>query len=468
VKPDLSTDPVGVFRLLNGWGRTCPSAAKVVPARSVAGVDGSVDIDSNGSCLGRGLGRSYGDAAQNGGGTVVDATTLPRLFELDRDTATLRVDAGTSLESILRRIVPLGFFVPVSPGTARVTIGGAIAADVHGKNHHRDGSFTRHVEEIVLAGSAGSRRLRADDDTAPFFWATAGGMGLTGLITEATISLQRIETGFIASDTTREPDLDAVMQRLVDVDRTSGYSVAWVDGLSSGRSFGRGVVNSGDHAPLDALPAERRASATRYDPKVISIPSLPYPQPPGLAMRAFNELWFRASRPGQRIETITSFFHPLDALANWNLVYGRRGFLQWQFAVPDGNESLVAESLTALAATEGTRPTLIVLKRFGAADQGHLSFPIPGWTLAVDLPINGTALRRTLDELDEKVVAAGGRIYLAKDSRLRRELLPQMYPRLDEWRTLRDELDPDNRFESDLSRRLHLTNPNPDPKDVSS
>jgi len=416
--------------------------------------------------LGRGLGRSYGDAAQLGGGTVVDGTTLPRLFQLDGDAATLRVDAGISLEDLLRRLIPLGFFVPVTPGTARVTIGGAIAADVHGKNHHHDGSFTRHVEELILAGPAGTRRLRPDDETAPFFWATAGGMGLTGLIIEATISLQRIETGFISSDTTREPNLDSVMQRLIEVDRSSGYSVAWVDGMSTGRSFGRGVVNSGDHAPLDALPHDRRSGATHYDPKVIAIPPLPYPQPPGLAMRAFNELWYRASRPGHRIETITSFFHPLDALANWNLVYGRRGFLQWQFAVPDGNESLIAESLAALAATEGTRPTLIVLKRFGASDQGHLSFPIPGWTLAVDLPIKGTALRRTLDDLDEKVVATGGRIYLAKDSRLRRELLPQMYPRLDEWRALRNELDPHHQFQSDLSRRLHLTNPQP--KDASS
>jgi len=451
----------GERRLLTGWGRTSPSMATVVGAEAV-GRGGHPSMGFSGPALGRGLGRSYGDAAQVGGGTIIDATTLPRLFQLDREAASLRVDAGVGLEDLLRRIIPLGFFVPVTPGTARVTVGGAIASDVHGKNHHRDGSFTRHVQGLTLVTSDGPRRLRPDDETAPFFWATAGGMGLTGLITEATISLPRVETGYIASETTREPDLDAVMRRLIEVDRTSGYSVAWVDGLSKGRSFGRGVVNSGDHAPLDALSPAQRRTATRYDPKVVSIPPLPYPQPPGFAMKAFNELWYRASRPGRRIESISSFFHPLDALANWNLVYGRRGFLQWQFAVPDGNESLIAESLSTLAATEGTRPTLVVLKRFGPAGHGHLSFPIPGWTLAVDLPINGAALRRALDELDEKVAAAGGRLYLAKDSRLRRELIPPMYPRLDEWRTLRDRLDPERRFRSDLSRRLRLTDPDPE------
>jgi len=442
----------GQRRSLSGWGRTCPSVADVVPA-------GRADetIRDSPCVIARGLGRSYGDAAQLAGGTVLDTTSLPRVFDLDESSASLRVDAGMSLEDILRRIIPLGFFVPVTPGTSRITIGGAIASDVHGKNHHKDGSFADHVTELTLITSAGPRRLRPDDDSAPFFWATAGGMGLTGFITEATISLQRVETGLIASDTTREPDLDAVMQRLVDVDRSSGYSVAWVDGLAKGRSFGRGVVNSGDHAPLDAIQPDQRPAARRYDPSTVSLPPLPYPQPPGMAMKAFNELWYRAARPGRRVESITSFFHPLDALANWNLVYGRRGFLQWQFAVPDGNESLIAESLERLADTDGTRPTLIVLKRFGAAGRGHLSFPIPGWTLAVDLPVNGTALRSALNDLDAKVVAAGGRLYLAKDSRVRPELIPQMYPRLDEWRSLRNELDPDGRFVSDLSRRLHLT-----------
>ncbi len=461
MRSDHRPETGGERQLLSGWGRTSPSVATVVGAETVDhGSHRSIEFHH--PTIGRGLGRSYGDAAQVGGGTIVDATTLPRRFQLDREAASLRVDAGIAIEDLLRRIIPLGFFVPVTPGTARVTVGGAIASDVHGKNHHRDGSFTRHVEELTLVTSGGTRRLRPDDKTAPFFWATAGGMGLTGLITEATISLLPVATGFIASDTTREPDLDAVMQRLVDVDRASGYSVAWIDGLSDGRSFGRGVVNSGDHAPLEALSPAQRPRATRYDPRVVSIPPLPYPQPPRVAMRAFNELWYRASRPGRRIESITSFFHPLDAVANWNLVYGRRGFLQWQFAVPDGNESLIAESLSTLAATEGTRPTLIVLKRFGPAGHGHLSFPIPGWTLAVDLAINGTALRRTLDELDEKVAAADGRIYLAKDSRLRRELIPRMYPRLDEWRALRDELDPEHQFRSDLSRRLRLTDPDPE------
>ena len=439
---------------LVGWGRTCPSVAELVTADHAA-----ERLVSGGAVMARGLGRSYGDAAQIAGGSVVDATTLPRVFDLDQPNAVLRVDAGMSLEDALRRLIPLGFFVPVTPGTARVTIGGAIASDVHGKNHHRDGSFSAHVLELVLLTAAGPRRLRPDDNSAPFFWATAGGMGLTGVITEATLSLQRIETGMISSDTTREPDLDAVMQRLVDVDRTSGYSVAWVDGLAKGRSFGRGVVNSGDHARLSEIEPDGRSTASRYDPKVVSIPPLPYPQPPGIAMKAFNELWYRASRPGHRIESVTSFFHPLDALANWNLVYGKRGFLQWQFAVPDGNESLIAESLQKLAATPGTRPTLIVLKRFGAAGLGHLSFPIPGWTLAVDLPVNGTALRHTLNELDAKVVASGGRIYLAKDSRVSADLIPMMYPRLDEWRELRSELDPADAFSSDLSLRLCLTNP---------
>ncbi len=446
--------------VLTGWGRTAPTTAEVVrpgDAASVASVLASFRPGTGArGAIARGLGRSYGDAAQNAGGTVVATAALDHMSWSDESAGLLRAGAGTSLDTILRALVPRGWFVPVSPGTRAVTIGGAIAADVHGKNHHADGSFASHVTSLTLATPTGIREVSPATDRA-LFWATAGGMGLTGIILEATIRMLVIETSSVRVVTERAANLDDVMGRMTAGDREHRYSVAWVDCLAGGRFLGRSVLTRGDHARVEELPAGARANPLGFDAgRAMAVPAFV----PGLVNRAtirlFNEAWFRKARAhATTIESIPGFFHPLDGVRGWNRLYGPGGFVQYQFAVPHGAEGVVETALQRLSALR--LPSFLgVLKRFGPGDPGPLSFPIPGWTLALDLPARLPGLAGFLDALDELVAGAGGRVYLAKDGRLRPDLLRRMYPRLGEWLAVRDEVDPEGSLQSDLARRLGL------------
>ncbi|APY90837.1 FAD-binding oxidoreductase [Streptomyces alfalfae] len=444
---------------VSGWGRTAPTTARLVRPRTQEEAAAAVLGCGERGGIARGLGRAYGDAAQNAGGDVFDMTGLDRVHTIDADAGTVVCDAGVSLHHLMEVLLPLGWFVPVTPGTRYVTVGGAIGADIHGKNHHGSGAFARHVLAMDLLTADGAVRTLVPG--TPLFDATAGGMGLTGVILSATVRLQPVETSLMSVDTERATDLDDLMARLTATDHRYRYSVAWIDLLARGAAMGRSVLTRGDHAPLDALPARARARRAPLAFRPGQLPAAPSFVPEGLLGRRsvglFNELWYRKAprwRTGE-LQKISTFFHPLDGVPHWNRVYGRGGFVQYQFVVGYGKEEALRRVVRRIS-ERGCPSFLAVLKRFGDADPGWLSFPMPGWTLALDIPANLPGLGAFLDELDEEVAAADGRVYLAKDSRLRPEMLAGMYPRLDDFRALRAELDPRGVFRSDLSRRLAL------------
>ena len=447
-------------KTLSGWGRTNPVSAQVVQPSSVKQLQELVQGAPPRSLIARGLGRSYGDAAQLKDGTVIELPAFDRI-DLDPTSCTVTAGAGVSLDQILRVIVPAGFFLPVTPGTRNVTVGGAIAADVHGKNHHVDGSFGNHVQRLLLVDGSGTLREltpsgRGSVEEAEFFWATVGGMGLTGVIVEATFSLIPITSSLISVDTTRYRDMESLMAAMVEADAKYRYSVAWVDSLDP---KGRGVLTCGDHAPAEALPKSQQADPLHYDPKALASapPFLPGGLLNKLTVRAFNEAWYRKA-PKHRVgelQAIAPFFHPLDGVQDWNRIYGPAGFLQYQFAVPNEAAHLVPRALEVLRQV-GAPSFLTVLKRFGHSNPAPLSFPIPGWTLAADVPAAIPGLMEVLDQLDEEVAAAGGRLYLAKDSRQAEGLMKKTYHRISEWNRCEDFLNPEATLASSLSQRLGI------------
>lgn len=444
---------------VSGWGRTAPTNARLIRPRTYQEAATAVRGCGARGGIPRGLGRAYGDAAQNAGGMVLDMTGLDRVHAIDADNGIVLCDAGVSLHRLMEVLLPLGWFVPVTPGTRYVTVGGAIGADIHGKNHHVSGSFSRHVLSMELLTADGE--VRAVGRDTPLFDATTGGMGLTGVILTATIQLQPVTTSLMSVDTERARDLDDLLARLTTGDDHYRYSVAWIDLLARGPAMGRAVLTRGDHAPLEALREGTRARREPLAFRTARLPAPPAVLPEGLLSRRtvgwFNELWYRRApraRTGE-LQPLARFFHPLDGVPHWNRIYGRGGFVQYQFVVGHGQEETLRGIVRRVS--EHRCPSfLAVLKRFGDADPGWLSFPVPGWTLALDVPAGLPGLGALLDTLDEDVAAAGGRVYLAKDSRLRPELLAAMYPRLDEFRALRAEIDPRGVFVSDLARRLGL------------
>ncbi|MBW0098954.1 FAD-binding oxidoreductase [Pseudonocardia sp. KRD-184] len=441
---------------LRGWGRTAPTRANVVPVRSAADLTEALAAAGPRGVIARGLGRSYGDPAQNGGGTVLDMTGLSRIHSVDADSGRVVVDAGVSLDTLMRAALPFGLWLPVLPGTRQVTVGGAIGADIHGKAHHVVGSFGNHVESLDLVTADGRAHTLTPDDE--LFWATVGGMGLTGVVVRAVLRLHHVETAYFRVDTEQIDNLDDLMARQSVGDEEYAETVSWFDAVTTGPHMGRGLLMRANHATLDDLPPTLRRHPLRFDaPQLLTVPDV---FPPGLlnrvTARLFSELWYRKSPTKLgAIQNITQFLHPLDILGEWNRGYGPRGFLQYQFVVPLERGDVVRSVLEEMVRAKQVS-ALNVLKRFGEGNRAPLSFPKPGWTLCVDIPV-GDGLGPLCDALDELVLDAGGRHYLAKESRTTPEAIRRGYPRLDEWRTVRDAADPTGVFTSDMSRRLELT-----------
>lgn len=362
-----------------------------------------------------------------------------------------------SFAEIIETFVPRGFFPPVTPGTKFVTVGGAIAANIHGKNHHRDGSIANFVSEFRLLTPDGQVRMCSPAVDRDIFWATAGGMGLTGMLLTAKLRLERVESAYVLADYQKARNLGEALELMAATDDRFRYSVAWMDCLARGDSLGRSVLMRGNHAAAGDLPREIRNPMAL--PKRVEF-SVPFDLPSFALNRAsigaFNTLYYALHRnAGRRLVDFEHFFYPLDRIKSWNRLYGKRGFVQHQIALPlDGGQEAL-KALVRRLSDSGRASFLAVLKRLGAADLGPLSFPIEGYTLALDIPLSRD-LVLFLHALDRIVQGCGGRVYLAKDAVLRPETFVAMYPRLDAFRALKARLDPKDRLSSSLARRLRI------------
>jgi decaprenylphospho-beta-D-ribofuranose 2-oxidase len=450
-------------RRLTGWARTAPSVAQVLstpdPEVIAKAVSQAAEEGARG-VIARGLGRSYGDNAQNGGGLVIDMTALNKIHTMDSDTHLVDVDAGVNLDQLMRAALPLGLWVPVLPGTRQVTVGGAIGCDIHGKNHHSAGSFGNHVRSMDLLTADGEiRQLTPNGPESELFWATVGGNGLTGIILRATIEMTPTETAYFIADGDVTASLDETIAFHSDGSEDNyTYSSAWFDAISAPPKLGRAAISRGSLATVDQLPKKLQRNPLKFDaPQLLTIPDI---VPNGMLVGKYTfmpigELWYRKSGTYRgKVQNLTQFYHPLDMFGEWNRAYGPAGFGQYQFVVPTQAVEEFKKILIDIQRS-GHYSFLNVFKLFGPGNQAPLSFPIPGWNVCVDFPIK-PGLNEFLTELDRRVLEFGGRLYTAKDNRTTAETFHAMYPRIDEWIALRRKVDPNGVFVSDMARRLEL------------
>jgi len=432
-----------VSQSVSSWGNLIRSSSAVYGLRSRYDAFPAIPVDS--TILPYGNGRSYGDSCLNPGGALLLTRSLDRFIAFDRDAGRITCEAGVLLADILQLAVPAGWFLAVVPGTSAVTVGGAIANDVHGKNHHRAGTFGRHVIQFQLLRSDGQRLTCSPTTNADWFGATIGGLGLTGLITYAELQLRRTPGAAMDLEVIRFANLDEFFRLSEASDQSFEYTVAWVDCLSRGRSLGRGLFQRANHS---ASPMEHAKIRTGH----LAVPfTAPFSLVNTATLRLFNFLYYhRAGATRRRRESFQSFFFPLDSVAHWNRLYGARGFYQYQCVIPGQAGPEMTARLLERIARSGQGSFLAVLKQFGSlSSPGMLSFPRCGVTLALDFPNTGARIERLFRDLDEIVVAAGGRLYPAKDARMPGELFRNSYPR---WGELERYVDPV--FSSGFWRRV--------------
>jgi len=434
---------------LCGWGRY--PVIEGVQQRSE-----DLETASRDAILSRGLGRSYGDASlpPPGGYTVLSTELADRILSFDETTGILRGEAGLSLAALNEVFLRRGWASPVSPGTQYVTLGGMVASDVHGKNHHVAGCFGKHVRALRMRVADG-RVLEVSDQNEPeLFRATIGGMGLTGHILEVEVALERIPTAWVWRESEQVGGLDALVVKLRADSRSWPFTMSWVDCQRTGLGMGRGIVIRGRWAEREEAPTRQPTFHRRL--------AVPFDMP-GWALgrrsvRLFNLAYFHAHGRAVRRGIVhpQAFFYPLDAVRHWNRLYGRRGFTQYQCVLPDApdDDGAAYRELFSVLARRGGASFLSVVKDCGAEGKGMLSFPRPGISVALDLPLQGARTQSLVDELNEVVIAAGGRIYLAKDAMTRPEHLRAMEPRIDAWNEVRKRWDPEGKLRSALADRL--------------
>ena len=432
---------------LAGWGRYPVVAAEEICSENL------LQCTQN-ATLSRGLGRSYGDSSLPAvaGGCVAGTRLADRILSFDENCGLLKAESGLSLYTLNRLYLPKGWSVPVSPGTQFVTLGGMVASDVHGKNHHRAGSFGQHVRSLVVRVADG-RIIHCSDLIAPdLFRATIGGMGLTGHILEVEFKMERISSPWIWAESERVPNLDAMLAGLRAAAKDWPFTVGWIDCLKRGDGMGRGILIKGRWANPDATRAGHPNERRRL--------SVPFVFPNwvlgNLSVKAFNFIyyWKHYRRLRRGLMHPESFFYPLDSILNWNRIYGNRGFTQYQCVLPEAGAGKSARRFFELLTSLGGASFLSVIKDFGAQGKGLLSFPMPGISINLDMPIIPEKTQHLVDKLNELVLAEGGRVYLAKDALTRREHFQAMEPRLAEWTKVRRSWDPTGRFQSAQSVRL--------------
>lgn len=434
---------------LTGWGRNCTAQVAAARPERPRELDAAIADTRDVTVLARGAGRAYGDAALNDGGRVVLTERLDRILSFDPASGLAVCEPGVTFADLLEAFLPRGYMPPASPGTAFATVGGAVAADVHGKNHDRHGSFGDHVEwfELLLADGS-TRRVTVQNDAA-LFAATIGGMGLTGIVRAVAFRLLPQATPWVTVREERIADLDHYLESFARVRDSATFSVGWVDALARGASLGQGILETAEFHEDRAMPEPPRPRRAPLD-----LPSFALNR---LSVRAFNEFYRRRvpTAGHERRRPFAEFLYPLDALHDWNRIYGKRGFYQFQCVLPDLAARAGLRSLLETVAGTGNPSFLAVLKTLGKSGRGHLSFPLRGHTLALDFPRGGGA-DELLRRLEAITLEHGGRIYIAKDSLLSRAGFRAMYPELPRFEAVLQRVDPGARFMSDLARRLGL------------
>lgn len=438
---------------LGGWGNYPLVESNVVQPRNKEDLTETLRKQM----IARGLGRSYGDQAINDHKRVAICTHLNHLISFDEPSGTLECEAGVSLEEIITVFAPRGWLPMICPGTKYVTIGGAIANDIHGKAHHIDGSFVNCVLSFTIL-LADNRLLTASrTENSDLFWGTVGGLGLLGIIVSAKIKLRKVATTYFKQKSVKVNSLDEMLEAVEKYDKDYNYSVAWIDALATGKSLGSGVLSLGNAATIEDLPVSMQQEPLKIH-KQNSLLSVPLFLPDftlnNFTVKILNTVIGFVQNSSKQIVHYEKFFFPLDAIGNWNKGYGKRGFIQYQFVIPEKDGRATLNTILNMIGKSGCTPFLNVFKKMGAG-QGILSFPFKGYTLAIDFPVTGNLKRFTM-ELDAVVLKAGGRLYLGKDAMMSKEGFQAMYPQYKEWLKIKARYDPQNVFTSNISRRLGL------------